>query len=412
MNTTRCFRLIGSLVLGAQLATAVIPAAAADDAPAAESRPRLGKVVIFPFESTNIDPRTTRAFTEIFGSALRARGINVLDWRGAYEELYGALDTPARELAAPAANHHQHPVTTPSAAFVHTSPPTPGGAAPPAYPQQYYTAPQVFYVQQPAAPVPPQPVHAEPELRAAAKRAVAAKAGAESYIEGSLTRLGHQIRVTVLVKDLKGVEIGNQVMDARTDHDLSNVLERIASAMAEGRSAAATLALDNATIHETQKMPERYRLETHLGVALGQVFSVSEHMEHLTLISFDARFEMRNLLVGLNAGLVFAPGRHSSDDYDVGLLAGISLASYLSQTPIAPYLGAGAGVFFGKMMNSDDDERKRDSSIGFHASPLMGLEFMRHTRIRVHVEFRWMLVFDPSERRFGHGPMPLIGINF
>jgi hypothetical protein len=307
----------------------------------------------------------------------------------------------------------------------HTSPPPPPGAAAAAMPQQqpqpYYAAPQVIYVQQPApAPYPyvePAPPP-EPMLSASAMQDIARRAGADQYIQGSLTRLASQIRVTVLVKDVGGQEVNNQVMDARTEQDLANVLERIAQALVDRRSTAETLDLDNATMNETQKLPERFKLETNLGAVVGEGFSLSEDMNHFTLLAFDARFEIQDLLVELTAGLAFAAGK-SDRDSEPGLLAGITVAYYLSHTSVAPYLGAGAGIYLGRLLGEPDkrdpgdyeEEDDGDLEMGFHASPMLGIEFLRRTRIRVHVDLRWMLAFDASGR-FGHGPLPTIGINF
>jgi TolB-like protein len=415
--------------------------AGAEDAEAKPTRPALGKVVVFPFEAVNVDPGTARAFTDIFQSALRARGVTVLDWRPAHEKLLGeAAPAEPDPYAAPAPPPPPPPpppvpmlVQSPppagmssSSVVTHTTAPSPPGAAAPAAPQYapqpYYAQPQVVYIQQPA-PAPyyaqqqPPPPPPEPVIGATAMRGIAREAGADQFIQGSLTRLASQIRVTALVKDIGGQEINNQVMDARTEQDLANVLERIAQALVDRRSAAETLDLDNATMHETQQLPERYKLETNMGAIVGQAFSLSDEMNHLTMLAFDARFEIKDLLVELNAGLVFSAGK-SDRETEPGLLAGITLAYYLSHTSVAPYLGAGAGIYIGELLASEKksepgvyDGDSKEMNMGFHASPMLGVEFLRRTRIRVHVDLRWMLAFDASGR-FGHGPMPMIGINF
>jgi hypothetical protein len=431
MQATVARRTLFSVTLA--LGVALVAGTGRAETAAAPAEPALRKVVVFPFEAVNVDPGTTRAFGGLFQSALRARGVTVLDWRPAYDELYGGTGAvesppppPPAPVLAPVMLQPQYPAASASSSVVdHATPPAaPGAAAPAPRPPppppapQYYGGPQVIYVQQAPPVAYAEPIPAEPILSAAARKEIAAKAGAELFLEGSLTRLGNQIRVAVLVKDLEGVEINNQVMDARTELDLSNVLERVAQGLVEGRSAAETLDLDNATMHETQKMPERFKLETNMGAILGQVFSLTDEMNHLTLIAFDARFEIKDLMVGLNAGLAFGAGK-SDHESEPGLLAGINIAWYLSHSAVSPYLGLGAGIFIGDLLDSEkkssggvyDDDQDDSTGMGFHAAPVLGVEFLRNTRIRVHVEFRWMLAFD-ADGHFGHGPMPLIGINF
>ncbi|HUT77918.1 MAG TPA: hypothetical protein VM285_09545 [Polyangia bacterium] len=432
--TSRTGFAVPLLLAAATLLVAGI--ARAEDAPVAKAtKPALGKIVVFPFEAVNVDPGTARAFTDIFQSALRTRGVTVLDWRPAREKLMGeaALVEPAEPPPPPPPPPPPVPMLvqppppagmSSSSVVTHTTAPAPPGAAAPAQPYQpqplpYYAAPQIVYMQQPAPapyaqPLPPP----EPVISATAMRDIAREAGADQFIQGSLTRLASQIRVTVLVNDVGGQEVNNQVMDARTEQDLANVLERIAQALVDRRSASETLNLDNATMNETQKLPERYKLETNMGAIVGQAFSLSDEMNHVTMLAFDARFEIKDLLVELNAGLAFAAGK-SDRETEPGLLAGIMLAYYLSHTSVAPYLGAGAGIYIGELLASEkkddpgvyDGDDDGEMNMGFHASPMLGVEFLRRTRIRVHVDLRWMLVFDASGR-FGHGPMPMIGINF
>jgi len=114
----------------------------------------------------------------------------------------------------------------------------------------------------------------------------------------------------------------------------------------------------------------------------------------------------------------------TSDDAPPGFQFwfGFDFAYYLTHTPIAPYLGAGVGMFTGGRVhvrervdsNNDgfnDATDYHDSKLGVDIHPTVGLELVRHSSIRVHFEFRYACDF--SERgRFGHGPLILAGIAF
>jgi hypothetical protein len=107
------------------------------------------------------------------------------------------------------------------------------------------------------------------------------------------------------------------------------------------------------------------------------------------------------------------------------LLVDLGVAYYLSHTGISPYIGLGMGVFFGDRIDDDDgssvgpgvsssDGDNEDSiGVGFEAFPLIGVEFLRQSSIRVHVDFRYVFGWTAEDKvQLGHGPMALIGINF
>lgn len=335
------------------------------------------RLVVFPLEAVNVPAASARAATEVLVSALRSRGIEIVDWEGS-----GAAD----------------------------------GAA--------------------GAP-----------LTAEQKGAIARSLGCTGYVDGKLVRLGALIRVSINERGLDGRVRESREAEAKNDDDLVGVLERISLALAGGASVDATLDLDNATAVETQRRSNLRRMERSLGVVLGGAFGVADSMDSGMLMAFDARLETGDLLIALNAGFVVASpddyddfadgarvvhdGGYTADAVDPALAdeepgfqfwLGFDFAAYLTHTPVSPYVGAGVGMFVGgrvhlrERIDSDRDgyedaTRYSDSKVGLDLHPTIGVELLRHTSIRVHVELRYACDF--AERgRFGHGPMFLAGIAF
>jgi hypothetical protein len=361
------------------IAAAIIGCAAARAAGADDLRTG-ERFVVFPFEGVNVPPSSARASTEVLVSLLRSRGLEIAD-----------LEEPAAAGGGPE-----------------------------------------------ALPTPPTTVD---------KGEIARAHGCSGYIDGKLVRLGALIRVSVNERDLDGRVRESREAEARNDDDLVGVLERISAALADGGSVDGTLTLDNATVVETQRKTNTYRMEKNFGLVIGGTFGVGDTMDSGMLLAFDGRLETGDLLVVLNAGIVvatpdeyddFLESAHVERDYgssgdtagasaDEGapgfqFWLGFDFAYYLTHTPIAPYLGAGVGMFVGGRVHLrdrvdtdhdgfEDGTRYSDSEVGLDVHPTIGVELLRHTSIRVHVEVRYACDF--AERgRFGHGPMVLAGIDF
>jgi hypothetical protein len=160
------------------------------------------------------------------------------------------------------------------------------------------------------------------------------------------------------------------------------------------------------------------------------MFGIADTMDTGGLIGLDARLEIKQLLVILNVGFgIASPDKYDDsvmDDEDaVGmqLWLNVDVDGYLSKTPITPYLGAGVGMFLGGRVHIKEEDKNndgingvndtdyKDSVVGFEVHPTMGVEFLRHSAIRVHLEMRYSLNFA-VEGVFGHGPMVMAGIAF
>jgi hypothetical protein len=324
------------------------------------------KLVVFPLQGVNVQVSVARASTDVLTSALRNQGLAITDWE------------------AP--------------------PQAPGDTA------------------------------AAPELTAQRKGEIARELGCNGYIDGKLVRLGTKVRVSINRRDLDGKVVDSRESEAKTEDDLVGVLERIAMAFAGDKTVDETLNLDNATMAETQRQAQRFRLEKNFGVVIGGMFGMADTMDTGVLIGFDGRLEIKQLVVILNAGLGIATPDEYDDSFlnedqsddNVGMQVWLNLDvdGYLSHTPISPYIGAGVGMFVGGRVHMKDRDRDHDgitaepndtkyydSKVGFDVHPTLGVEFLRHAAIRVHVEVRYSFDFA-VEGAFGHGPMVFAGIDF
>jgi hypothetical protein len=369
----------------AALALVAGPAAAQDGEGSggrtAKSRPA-EKIAVFPFEAVNVAPGVVRAASAVLESELRKRGFTVAEWE---------LEVSEPPEPEPEPEPEPGPTEPVSAPPIHPPPPPPIA---------------------PAAPVALAPP--APELSTVQKREIARDIGCDFYLDGSLVKLGSEIRVAVFKRDLDGAVVDSREMPAGNDDDLVTVLERIAQAFAERKTVDQTLDLDNATRAEARDLPERFRLEKNFGAIIGQAFGVGDSMHYFTILAFDARLEIGDAMVELSAG--FAPGESESTQ----MMIDIGAAYYLTHTRIAPYLGAGAGVFFGDRIEAGGggepspsglDGGDDEFAVGFEAFPVLGLEFLRHSSIRLHLDFRYSFSWSP-DGDFGHGPVALVGINF
>jgi hypothetical protein len=268
----------------------------------------------------------------------------------------------------------------------------------------------------------------------AARRSVAEALGADGYLTGSLVALGSQMRFTVTVFDLEGEALATTHMSARGQDDLLIVTPRMAEALIGEEPPAETLTLDNATAVETQRLPQRFRSEINFGPALGLVISTGDELPTFPTIGFDARFELRDVMAEIQAGIGFAGSEEekpadaddeatADDDDDDGrdlpmhLFANVAAAVYLSHTPVSPYLGAGAGFFVGdrfepKCKGEGDAMTCTDRSAGVELFPLLGIEFMRHARVRVHFDVRYAFHVATPSSDWAHGPTIIGGVSF
>ncbi len=393
------------------------------------------RVVAFPLEGVNILPRVLDASNEVLWMSLTEEGYIVADWEMGYKRVTGFdAPPPPRPPAPKPVEPSPAPILVPivpyypvnpqgSASSVlsgegvvdHASPPPSPGAPTP----QNATIAQPTVVEQLAVVEQPEPltwVEPEPDpppapkLTAELKSQIAREMGCEAYVDGKLVLLGSKIRVTVKMKNAEGDILDSKQMEAQTEDDLHIIFKRISRALALGMTIEETLDLDNATVAEAQQMANRFRLEKNMGLLIGQFFSLDEKMAHYTFIAFDGRFELNDVLIGVNVGLGFTDTEETDSHIFVDILGGY----YLSHTSVAPYIALGIGIMLGNFLSigdNDSDGLESFRQIGFHGFPTFGIEFIRNSRMRAHIDIRYALVVG-QDSEIGHGPMITAGLNF
>ncbi len=399
------------------------------------------RVVAFPLEGVNVLPRVLDASNEVFWMSLTEEGYIVADWEMGYKKVTGfdappPLKPPAPKpvesspvsILVPIARYYpvvpqrsEPSVLSGEGVVDHASPPPSPGAQTPqnATVEQPGVVEQPTVIEQPTVVEQPEPltwVEPEPDpppapkLTAELKSRIAREMGCEAYVDGKLVLLGSKIRVTVKMKNSEGDILDSKQMEAQTEDDLHIIFKRISRALALGMTIEDTLDLDNATVAEAQQMANRFKLEKNMGLLIGQFFSLDEKMAHYTFIAFDGRFELNDVLIGVNVGLGFTDTEETDSHIFVDILGGY----YLSHTSVAPYIALGIGIMLGNFLSigdNDSDGLESFRQIGFHGFPTLGIEFIRNSRMRAHIDIRYALVVG-QDSEIGHGPMITAGLNF
>ncbi len=375
------------------------------------------RATVFTLEAINVEEGVVQATSVTIATEIESRGYTIVDHRAALDDLVresAKKDEPPAEKAPPSAPTPEIPAGAPP-----VPPPPPAGEVaetaqeePPAT----ATTDSTPEDRDPDAFEEP-PVQVATVSRDELHQTVADEIGCDYYFDGSLVRLGRQMKLRLAMYRVDGKNVATKTMDARTEDDLPIVIPRIVEALLKQRDVAETRNLDNATRAETQNLPQRSRLEKNFGVILGQAFGLGD-MNHFTQIAFDGRFEFNDIIAEIDAGMAIGVG-DNDHDIDPQFLFDIAVGYYLSHTSIAPYIGAGVGMFIGdrmKRVNSGSSETDyadngSGSMVGWNVFPFVGLELLRQSSIRLHFDFRYLFDFAVGER-FGHAPMLLGGINF
>ena len=106
--------------------------------------------------------------------------------------------------------------------------------------------------------------------------------------------------------------------------------ERIAMAFAGDKSVDATLNLDNATMAETQKQAQRFRLETNIGVVIGEMFGVMDTMDTATVLAFDVKVTPEARAAAEDLGVTIFTAEiiyHLTDQFDAFLKRSLAARS-------------------------------------------------------------------------------------
>jgi hypothetical protein len=329
------------------------------------------KAVVFPPEAINVDEGLGRAVAIAFKAEIQARGFEVIDHRDAVRKLSG---TPSIEAESAV-------------------------------------------------------------LSAGSKGEIAKQLGCDFYFDGTLVRFGRSTQLHMEMHDANGTLVGNQKMTARTDEELMTITARIAKAIASKRrriepakpvvrATAAVPATVPATVPTPppRRVPVRDSKNNNYGIILGQAFRTWANLKPYTIINFDARFEVKRLMAEFNIGVGL---RNEPDPKKrVQMIMNLIASYYLLNSSVTPYVGAGVGMFIGHRLentcfngdagdypeDNEWDDKECNAWLGVDVFPLVGVELLRHSFMRVHADFRYS--FNWVGDTWGHGPVVLMGIAF
>ncbi len=242
---------------------------------------------------------------------------------------------------------------------------------------------------------------------------LAAQLACTYFFDGVLVRLGSQMQLQVKMYDARGALVAQENMKARSEDDLVIVIPQIVDALLPAAPQAPPA--DESAEFYPQEIPSQ-RMESNFGIIFGQAFGVSPDLDSYMLISFDGRFELNDFIAEINAGFGLA-NRDFAAGAGFHMIVNLIGSYYLLPTMVAPYLGGGIGMFVGPRLDDVCDAEQFDALdecdeaiIGWDVFPLVGLELMRHRRMRLHLDFRYS--FNWAGDAWGHGPVALLGINF
>jgi hypothetical protein len=344
-----------------------------------------GNVLVFPFEGINVDEDLVRATTITLANELETQGYRSILFRPV------SAGIPKPEKWEETMDSEQ--------------------AVQPETPSELEAA-----MEGEAAPLEDKPPGSVSPVEM--EKAAAGKMGCEYYLQGSLIRLGEQMTLYVDLYSADGKRLASKKMPARTEEDLVIVIPRMTIALLGAKTVEETRNMDNATRAETGLIPQRFRFEKNFGFVMGQFFKTNENTNNFTVMVFDARLEFNQFLVEMDVGVGFGNREFKGTNFMMDL----GLSYYLTHSSVAPYVGAGVGIFLGPRVNDsktcgedyyDGDyysECDQESFVGWNVYPTIGVEFLRQTAIRLHADFRYL--FNITEHAWGHGPMASVGINF
>lgn len=362
-------------------------------------------IVFFPLESVNIDEGLSKATSMTIYGEIENRGYTIVD-HGDVERRFrrenSSVETPSvdsESIAIAKAFEDPKPDAGELTKEVETGAETSSSSSK----NEISVSPKEKESE--PAPEPRRITLSDQEI----KRAVAVELGCTHYLEGRLVALGNRINLQLKIVRTNGEIVASEVMLANSENDLPLIIPRIVEALIDQKTVKETPEVDNATQDETQNLSRLSRFETNFGILMGQAFGMGD-MKSLTIVNFDGRFEFDDVLAEINTGLgiVTKPVRPS-------LIVDVAVGYYLTQRVVAPYLGVGMGIFIGDRMErkcgDDRASNKCDEfQIGWNVFPMFGLELLRQTSLRLHLDFRYLFSFTDS--KFGHAPMALVGINF
>lgn len=340
--------------------------------------------VLFPFTGIATDDGVSEASTIVFKNIMTDKGFSIEMWDGYVERSVEIeSETPAQDETNPESSTGDEQVESNIQA------------------QNVASKTELR-----AVALPPK------QLRKEDKLDVMKKNNCDGYIEGSLTKLGSRITVSISLIDETGKIIVSKTMTAANNEDIHLALNRISDAIKQNQSTQQTQNLDNLTNFEANNAPNRQRVHNYNGFSIAGGPLMSKNLNYgIVQAGYDGQWEIKNLRAGLNISVILA-----SEGGRSGVSAGLSAAGFLNKRGISPYLGGGVSVSLADRLIDDNSVDSlygdtEESWFGFEAYPLFGVEFLRNSKMRMHVEIKYSFILD-SVGNFGHCPTLGMGMSF
>ncbi len=246
-------------------------------------------------------------------------------------------------------------------------------------------------------------------------------AGCRFFITGSVAQLGEMLTVNLSLHLSNGAKIIDKKVTSPNERSRPQAMEVLASSIAQAVQSYKTepVTITNATSDSTKQVVSKPNekndsFQRNFGLAIGQTFGVFDNIYSYMSILFNARFEFSQLLMITNAGFSLA-NRDPGDAFHFSL--NMSLAGYLLKSQVSPYIGGGFGFFIGNRMKSceidvyGDEFCSGEGVVGWDIFPVIGLEILKNTFMRVHIESRYLITFN-GNHSWGHGPSIFMGVAF
>ena len=236
------------------------------------------------------------------------------------------------------------------------------------------------------------PTETKPKLaQGKAPLAVATELGVVEYIELRALQLGSRVTVAGIRRGKDGAELFRAETAASSLDEMEIAVARLARSLAWRQPMPGAPRMPGlevaAAVPESPQPPVQY--PKAFGMKTGLIFPVASGRSFAPLMSaqFDGRIGSRDSFIEFGAGAAI-PSSSSSNSNIIqmgGVFVELGGSFYLSDGPIAPYLGAGLSprIWVADAPNSSDNPTATCIVYG-----QAGVNFSRDSRARVYAELR------------------------
>jgi hypothetical protein len=231
-------------------------------------------------------------------------------------------------------------------------------------------------------------------VRTRSAPATAAALGATEYVQLRALQLGARITVAGVLSAKDGAEIFRAEAAASSLDDIEGATARLARSLAwrQPMAGAASAMPAPPLLQEPgpePSVPVSGQYPKALGIKTGLIFPVASGKSFAPLMSlqFDGRLGTRDSFVefGIGAAVPSSTGQGSSQIQMGGVFAELGGSFYLSNSSVAPYLGAGVSprLWIADAPNVGDTAGATCTVYG-----QAGITFTRDSRVRIYGELR------------------------